>query len=693
MRPEILFNVFSPVTNISGIGPKTANLLENLCGRTLLDLCWHLPDRIEKRTVYPSIQQAKSDTLATLIVRVGIHLPPKSKKQPYKITVYDDSGTMELVFFHAHQDYLKKMLPQGQSRLISGTITRTPSMIQIVHPDHIGMPQEVETWGGVRPLYRLTAGLHTKTISKAINTALNTMPALPEWLPQEFVKGKEWLGWRESIERAHDPQTEQDIESTSAPRKRLAFDELLANQLTFALLRRHGRKHEGRSLQGSNLYTDPIRTSLPFQLTNGQENALKTIKQDMAASKRMIRLLQGDVGSGKTIVALLSMVTAVEAGYQAAFLAPTEILAQQQFQSIKKLTAGMNLKVALFTGQNHGEQRKSDLEALESGAIDIAVGTHALLEKSIKFKNLGFVVIDEQHRFGVDQRMRLIDKGKNADVLVMTATPIPRTLALTLYGELSVSNIAEKPANRKPIKTSVIPLNRVQEVHDALKRVLERHEKVYWVCPLIEESEKLDIGHAEARHKILKKVFKDKVAILHGRMKNDEKAKIMQQFRDGEVQILVATTVIEVGVDVPEATVMVIEHAERFGLSQLHQLRGRVGRSQLESSCLLLYDTPLSDTGKKRLAVMRETEDGFKIAEADLKIRGSGDVLGTRQSGLPDFKFVDYAHHLPMIAEAQQLANRLVELDPFLKTDQGKAARLLLHLFQYTEAIHYLNSG
>lgn len=693
MRPEILFNVFSPNTNISGIGPKTAKLLENLCGRTLLDLCWHLPDRVEKRTVYPTIQQANSDTLATLIVHVGDHHVPKSKKQPYKVTVYDDSGTLDLVFFHAHPDYLQKSLPPGQVRLISGTLTRTPTYSQMVHPDHIGFPQEIEHWGGVRPLYRLTAGLHTKTLAKAIHTALNAMPVLPEWLPPEFIQSKGWLGWRESLEQAHHPKKEQDIESTSLVRQRLAFDELLANQLTFALLRRHGRKHEGFSLQGSGLYADPIRIALPFQLTQGQEEALNAIKQDMAASKRMIRLLQGDVGSGKTIVALLAMVAAVEAGYQAAFLAPTEILAQQQFQFIQKLTAQLNLNVGLFTGQNHGEQRKSDLEALENGGIDMAVGTHALLEESIKFNKLGFVVIDEQHRFGVDQRMRLIDKGKNADVLVMTATPIPRTLALTLYGELSVSNITEKPANRKPIKTSVLPINRVQEVHEALKRILERKEKVYWVCPLIEESEKLDLGHADARYKALKKVFKDKVGLLHGRMKNEEKEQIMQQFRDGDVQILVATTVIEVGVDVPEATVMVIEHAERFGLSQLHQLRGRVGRSHMESSCLLLYDTPLSDTGKKRLSVMRDTEDGFKIAEADLKIRGSGDVLGTRQSGLPDFKFVDYAHHLPMIAEAQQLANRLVERDPFLKSDQGKAARLLLHLFQYTEAIHYLSSG
>jgi ATP-dependent DNA helicase RecG len=387
------------------------------------------------------------------------------------------------------------------------------------------------------------------------------------------------------------------------------------------------------------------------------------------------------------------MVTAVEAGYQAAFLAPTEILARQQFSAIKTVTAGLNLKIALFTGQNHGEQRKTDLEALQNGTIDIAIGTHALMEESIKFNALGFVVIDEQHRFGVDQRMRLIDKGNNADVLVMTATPIPRTLALTLYGELSVSNITEKPADRKPIKTSVLSLNRVQEVHDALKRVLEKGEKVYWVCPLIEESEKLDLGHAEARFKVLKKVFKDKVGLLHGRLKNDEKEKIMQQFKEGVLQILIATTVIEVGVDVPEATVMVIEHAERFGLSQLHQLRGRVGRSHRESSCLLLYDTPLSETGKKRLAVMRDTEDGFKIAEADLKIRGSGDVLGTRQSGLPVFHFVDYVYHMPMISEAQQLADRLIDRDPFLKSDQGKAARLLLHLFQYTEAIHYLSSG
>jgi ATP-dependent DNA helicase RecG len=658
-----------------------------------LDLCWHLPDRLEQRTVYSSIQQARSDTLATLIVHVGDHHVPKSKKQPYKVTVYDDSGNMDLVFFHAHSDYLKKVLPPGQARMISGTITRTLSSTQMIHPDHMGSPQEIEAWGGARPLYRLTAGVHTKTIVKAIHMALNALPNLPEWLPEEYRRKREWESWKKSIEQAHHPEKDQDMESIAPARQRLAFDELLANQLTFALLRKHGSKHEGRPMQGSGLYEDPIRTALPFKLTNGQEDALKVIKQDMAASKRMIRLLQGDVGSGKTIVALLAMVTAVEAGYQAAFLAPTEILARQQFSAIKTVTAGLNLKIALFTGQNHGEQRKTDLEALQNGTIDIAIGTHALMEESIKFNALGFVVIDEQHRFGVDQRMRLIDKGNNADVLVMTATPIPRTLALTLYGELSVSNITEKPADRKPIKTSVLSLNRVQEVHDALKRVLEKGEKVYWVCPLIEESEKLDLGHAEARFKVLKKVFKDKVGLLHGRLKNDEKEKIMQQFKEGVLQILIATTVIEVGVDVPEATVMVIEHAERFGLSQLHQLRGRVGRSHRESSCLLLYDTPLSETGKKRLAVMRDTEDGFKIAEADLKIRGSGDVLGTRQSGLPVFHFVDYVYHMPMISEAQQLADRLIDRDPFLKSDQGKAARLLLHLFQYTEAIHYLSSG
>lgn len=693
MRSEILFNIFSPLTTLSGIGPKTAKLLEKLCGNTLLDLCWHLPDRCERRVIASNIQQAPSDQLTSLIIKVGEHHAPRTRKQPYKVTVYDDSGALDLVFFKAHPDYINKMLPYGASRLISGTITRNLSYLQMVHPDHIGPPEDVNDWGGVRPLYGLTAGLHTKTLVKAIHMALHRTPDLPEWLPLEFVKQKGWMAWKKNLTAAHHPQTEADLDPLSPLRQRFAFDELFANQLMMAVVRRHGYDHSGKVLQGSNLYTTPILKNLPFLLTQGQQTAFDTIKQDMAAPKRMVRLLQGDVGCGKTIVALLAMAVAVEAGYQAAFLAPTEILAQQQLATIQKLTAGLNLKVALFTGQNHGGTRKENLDALERGAIDIAVGTHALMEDSIKFNNLGFVVIDEQHRFGVEQRMRLINKGHKADVLIMTATPIPRTLALTLYGELSVTNIKEKPASRKPIITRVLPLNRVEEVHKALARVLERGEKVYWVCPLIEESDKLSLGHVEARYKALKKVFKDQVGLLHGRMKNDEKEQMMADFKSGHIHILIATTVVEVGVDVPNATVIVIENAERFGLSQLHQLRGRVGRSSLQSSCLLLYDTPLSDTGQKRLGVMRDTEDGFDIAEADLKIRGGGDILGTRQSGLPDFKFVDYSVHLSMIPEAQQLANRLIDQDAYLKTDQGKAARILLSLFQYDAAVTYIKNG
>jgi ATP-dependent DNA helicase RecG len=605
----------------------------------------------------------------------------------------DGSGTIDLVFFHAKGDYLERALPLKSTRLVSGKVERFHGQAQMTHPDHILDPAAPEKMRLIEPVYGLTAGLTLRVVQKAIDAAVRRAPELPEWCDADYLRRQGWAAWRASLETSHNPQKIEDTFPDAKPRERLAFDELLANQLAIAVMRGMTRKLPGRAIKPKGELRAKVMAQLPFKLTGAQLNALAEISADMAAPSRMLRLLQGDVGSGKTVVALLAMLDAVEAGGQTALMAPTEILARQHLATLTKLTEGANVEIALLTGREKGRARETVLEGLSGGRIGIAIGTQALFQDQVEFKDLALAVIDEQHRFGVEQRVALSDKGRGVDILVMTATPIPRTLLLTSYGDLDASRLDEKPAGRQKIATSTLPIERIAEIETAVKRALTKGAKIYWICPLVEESEDSDLKAAEERFTELKALFGAKVGLVHGRMKGPERDKAMAEFSGGGIDLLVATTVIEVGVDVRDATIMVIEHAERFGLAQLHQLRGRIGRGDKPSACLLLYTPPLTETAKARLSILRESEDGFRIAEEDLRLRGPGEVLGTRQSGEQQFRIADLAIHGDLLAAAGDDARLILARDPELETPRGTALRTLLYLFERDAAVRYLRSG
>ncbi len=693
MRPELLFPLFAPLSALKGVGPRFAKLFESLAGPHVVDLCWHLPNGIIDRRYAPKVAAAIPGRVATLTVRVGEHRSPPTARQPYRVSCHDDTGGLELVFFHARPEYLKRMLPEGEVRVVSGKVEVFNDTLQITHPDHIATVEEKDKLAKVEPVYPLTAGLSLKVVGKAVQGALGRTIALPEWLDPEFRKRRGWTAWHDSLLAAHAPDEEDDLSPLAPARTRLAYDELLANQLALALVRAHQRRLPGRALAGDGRLRAELLAALPFRLTNSQRRALEEITADMASDSRMLRLLQGDVGSGKTVVALLAMTAAVEAGGQAVLMAPTEILARQHHRTMEPLAAAAGLRIEILTGRDKGKARAAVLERLESGESSLAVGTHALFQQDVGFRDLALAVIDEQHRFGVHQRLTLTAKGRAVDVLVMTATPIPRTLMLTAYGDMEVSRLTEKPAGRQAVDTRILPADRIGEVVEAVARALDRGAKVFWVCPLVAESEALDLAAAEDRKDELTQRFGARVGLVHGRKKGSEKDAVMAAFADGEVDLLVATTVIEVGVDVPAATVMVIEHAERFGLAQLHQLRGRIGRGEAKSTCLLLYQGPLGEPARARLGILRETDDGFRIAEEDLRLRGAGELLGTRQSGFPEFRLADLSVHGDLLAAARDDAQLILQRDPRLDGERGQALRLLLYLFERDAAVKYLRSG
>ncbi len=695
MRPEILFSTFAPISGLPGVGPRIAKLIEKVAGPRLVDLYWHLPTQIVDRRYSPPLASAPDGAIVTVTVVVERHTPAPGKRLPYKVFCSDGSGRLTLVFFHAKPDYLQRALPVGEERVVSGRIRHYGDEIQITHPDHIGTAAELDTLKAVEPVYRLTAGLTARPLQRAVRLTLDQAPDLPEWMEPQFVSGRRWQGWKDALLAAHAPEAPDDLEPGNPARERLAYDELLANQLALALVRESVRRGAGRAVSGDGSLRKQVVASLPYSLTSAQERALEEIWKDMASHARMLRLLQGDVGSGKTIVAFLAMLNAVESGAQAALMAPTEILAQQHGDVLTPLCAELGIRLALLTGREKGKFRRETLADLEAGDIDILVGTHAIFQEGVAFSDLAFAVIDEQHRFGVHQRLALTAKaaGARANLLVMTATPIPRTLTMTAYGDMDVSQLDEKPPGRIPVDTRAMPLERLDEVVQAVRRAVGDGDRVYWVCPLVEESDVIDIAAAEARYAALAESLGNDVALLHGRMKSAEKDAHMSRFVGGEISVLVATTVIEVGVDVPEATVMVVEHAERFGLAQLHQLRGRVGRGDRQGRCLLLYAAPLGDTARARIRIMRETDDGFRIAEEDLRLRGAGEVLGTRQSGLPDFRLADVGAHEELMLAARDDAKLVLERDPDLSSDRGQALRVLLYLFERDAAVGYLRSG
>ncbi len=704
MRPNELTPLFASAKSLAGIGPRLATLLAKalhlppgVAEPRVIDLLWHLPAGVIDRRATPTVAGAVPGTIATLELRVLKHRPPPrgNTKAPYKVACEDDTGRIDLVFFHVESKFIERQLPEGEVRFVSGRVETYGNTLQMPHPDYIVAPEAREELPLLEPVYPLTAGLSGKTLQRAARQALDRVPALPEWQDAGWLSARGWPSFKTALQHLHRPQDTTDVSQAGAAWQRLAYDELLARQLALALVRQNLKTRPGRRNAGNGAVRARIADALPFALTNSQRQALKEIAADMAAPHPMLRLLQGDVGSGKTVVALLAAAIAIEAGGQAALMAPTEVLARQHLETIAPLAEKAGVRVMLLTGREKGRARKEVLAGLAAGEIDLVIGTHALFQADVTFRDLAFAVIDEQHRFGVHQRLALQGKSAAAspDVLVMTATPIPRTLLMTYYGDLDVSRLTEKPAGRKPVVTTATPLERIEEVLDGLRRALDHGAQVYWICPLIESSGKTELAAAEERHAHLRQLFGDCIGLLHGGMSGEAKDATMAAFADGRLRVLVATTVVEVGVNVPNATIMVIEHAERFGLAQLHQLRGRVGRGERQSYCMLLYRPPLGEAAAARLAMIRNTEDGFLIAEKDLELRGGGELLGSRQSGLPEFRVAEVPGFETLLAAARDDARLVLSADPHLDGARGKALRTLLYLFECDEAVRLFRAA
>lgn len=702
MRPSLLDPLFAPATTLDGVGPKVLAMLEKVVpadttGRVVRvgDLIFVLPNSVIDRRARPGVANAPEGAIVTLEVQVDRHQPPPrgNFSVPYRVYAHDDTGEVVLTYFRSHGPWLEKTMPVEEMILVSGRMEFFNGRPTMVHPDHVARLSEAENFPLIEPVYPLTAGLSGKLLRRVIGQSLTYLPNFPEWQDPALMKREGFDGFNASLHLVHDIKEPEDAQPEGAAWRRLAYDELLAGQVALALVRAKAKRLSGRPLRGDGRFVDLLRNALPYELTEGQSKALEEIDADLAAPERMVRLLQGDVGSGKTVVALLAMARAAEAGGQSALMAPTEILARQHLATIAPLAEKAGLKTAILTGREKGRERKEILEGLADGSIHFVVGTHALFQDGVVFKDLVLSIVDEQHRFGVHQRLAMTAKGDAPDMLVMTATPIPRTLVLTAFGDMDVSRLMQKPAGRQKIQTITLSDGRMDDLVQRIRSAVAEGQKIYWICPLVEETEESKLMSAEERFNSLEPIFGDQIGLVHGRMKGTEKDAAMQAFKSGETRVLIATTVIEVGVDVPDATIIVIEHAERFGLAQIHQLRGRVGRGSKPSTCVLLYSEPLSETAQRRLTVLRSSDDGFLIAEEDLKLRGEGELMGTRQSGTPGFMVARLEHHGDLLEIARDDARLVLARDPDLKSERGEAIRLLLYLFGRDEAIRLLRAG
>lgn len=692
-RPESLFPLFAGLETLPGVGPKAAKAFEGLGVTRPKDLLYFLPHSGVDRALRTSVREVVPPATLTVEVEIGQHIPPRRKGGPYRVHVRDARVEFLLVYFHARAEALAKLLPTGQRRLVSGKVELFDGIAQMVHPDHVLRVEEAREIPAYEPVYPLAAGLTQRVVGKAAQAALTRLPSLAEWIDPALMAREGWPDWPSALMAGHGPTGAAGLAFTHPARQRLAYDELFAHQLTLSIARARLRRAKGLATEGTGTLRDKVLKSLPYAPTIAQIRAVREIAADMAQPLRMNRLLQGDVGAGKTLVAFQALLNAVEAGGQGVMMAPTEILARQHFEGLAPLARAAGVRLELLTGRDRGADRAMKLEDLAMGRIPILVGTHAVFQKDVAFKDLRLAVVDEQHRFGVAQRMELGAKGEAVDVLVMTATPIPRSLALATHGDMDVSVLDEKPAGRKPIRTAMVSAERLDEVTDHLRKAVAEGRQAYWVCPLVEESEVVDYASAEERFRALRAGLGDRVGLVHGQMPPAEKDAAMARFVAGETSVLVATTVIEVGVNVPNATIMVIEQAETFGLAQLHQLRGRVGRGEAASTCLLIYQPPLNETGRRRLTTIRDTEDGFRIAEEDLAMRGAGDLIGTAQSGLPRFRVADLERQASLMALAQSDARKLMLDDPELSGPRGQAARALLWLMDQDRALRLMSVG
>lgn len=687
MRPQILFPLFAEVSSLKGVGPKILPLVQKLAGPLVRDVAFLSPSGLIVRQPMTAVNAVEGQVGIFEVVIDRLFVPGKPGA-PIKVRASDDTGFVHMIWFGGSAQHIDRLLPKGQKRLVSGKVERFNAEVQIVHPD-IYTPEQAGEIAAIEPVYPATAGLSSRVVRKLVQAALAHAPELPEWQDPAWLAKTRWPGWRAALEALHAPTSEPELEPDAPARQRLAYDELLAHQLALARRRRARQITPGPRIAPGEA-SERLLAALGFDLTGAQSQAVAEIRRDLASGEQMGRLLQGDVGSGKTAVAALALADAAASGFQAALMAPTEILARQHWQRLAPMLEAAGVSTILLTGRDTPAERRVRLAALASGEAQVAIGTHALFQDAVRFDRLALAVIDEQHRFGVNERQRLQAKGDprtgGVHLLTMSATPIPRTLELTQYGELEVSRLTEKPPGRTPITTAVLPLARISEVAKRLKAAIDSGAQAYWICPLVAESEAIDLAAAEARAADLRRILKIEVGLAHGQMPGAEREAVMADFADGRIPLLVATTVVEVGVDVPNATIMVIEHADRFGLAQLHQLRGRVGRGAKASACILLYgggDDGLGETARLRLETLRRTEDGFEIAEEDFRLRGGGDPLGLKQSGFPAYRFADPIRHRSLLLTAADDARLVLGRDPDLTSPRGEAVKVLEALFDW----------
>ena len=692
MRPAHLDLLLSPINKLKGVGPKIENIINKLGINLNIHFLWHFPYKIIEKKYYENIHDAPLNQFVTLKIEVIKHYPSKFRRQPYRVSCLANETAIDIVYFNARHPVIRSILPPKSFKMISGKLEFFKNKFQITHPSNIENVTDIQLLREKEPVYSLTAGLNMKTFIKLSNQVLDSIPNLKEWIEERLLLKYNFISWKEAIEKLHNPEIEDTYNEKNVFRRRLAFDELLAHQLAICIIRTIDNKKISVVFKNNNKLKNNLIKNLEFKLTNSQINVVNEIQKDLVSNKQMIRLLQGDVGSGKTIVALISMLTVIESGYQVTLMAPTSILAYQHYENISKLILNLPIEIDILTGKDKGKKRIEKLDRIKNGKTQIIIGTHALIQEGVNFKKLGLSVIDEQHRFGVYQRMAFNYKGFRPSILVMSATPIPRTLTLAAYGDMDESRLIEKPIGRKPIKTSSLTLKKEKDLIERIKKKINNsNDKFFWVCPLIEESQELDLKAATDRYIALNKIFKNKVMLIHGQLSEKDKELTMEKFKNEDYRILVATTVIEVGIDIKSATTIIIEHAERFGLAQLHQLRGRVGRNNEESYCILLHKENINDTAKKRLDIMTNTNDGFLIAEEDLKIRGPGEVLGKRQSGLPSFNIADLSYDGDLLEEAKLYAENIISYDPQL--NQNKNLKDLLYIHERDTAIKTLNAG
>ena len=692
MRPAHLDLLLSPINKLKGVGPKLENIINKLGIKLNVHFLWHFPYRIIEKKYYENIHDAPINQLVTLKIEVIKHYPSKFRRQPYRVTCLANETPIDIVYFNARHPVVRSILPIKNIKMISGKLEFFKNKFQITHPSSIENISDIQLLREKEPVYSLTAGLNMKSFIKLSNQVLQSVPNLEEWIDKILIEKYKFTSWKDAVEKLHNPEIDDTYNEKNFYRRRLAFDELFAHQLAICMVRTIDSRKKSISFRSKDNFKNNLIKNLEFKLTNSQLAVLNEIQSDLFSNKQMIRLLQGDVGSGKTIVALISMLTVIESGYQVTLMAPTSILAYQHYENIAKLINKLPIEIDILTGKDKGKKRLEKLEKIKNGDTKIIIGTHALIQEGVNFNKLGLSVIDEQHRFGVYQRMAFNYKGFRPSILVMSATPIPRTLTLAAYGDMDESRLIEKPIGRKPIKTSVLTLKKEKNLIERIKnKINNSNDKFFWVCPLIEESQELDLKAATDRYNSLNKLFKNKVLLIHGQLNEKDKEATMEKFKNEDYKILVATTVIEVGIDIKSATTIIIEHAERFGLAQLHQLRGRVGRNNEDSYCILLHKENINDTAKKRLNIMTETNDGFLIAEEDLKIRGPGEMLGKRQSGLPSFNVADLSYDGDLLEEAKLNAEKIINHDP--KLENNKNLKDLLYIHERDTAIRTLNAG